>query len=733
MPRQTSAGRDRSMKNKKKMPPLRKKIAQAIIFVVVASLLCVGAVFFINSRRIANTLIDSNREMSQTSRSMSSESMDELTRVRLQELADDKAALADRTFYEFQQAVSIVASAAEKLYENRDAYPQRSVPLPDPAKNGELSIQLLYAPDADPADPDTVREVGLIGNLQETVYSVNLHNENIASVYFASAKGVMVQADYISASKFDENGDLMPLNARTRPWYQGAAASGGPFITSVTKDAHTPRLGIMCGVPVYSDGELAGVAGAGMYLDSINSLVESVELGDKGNVCIVNQLGRILFSTFTSGPLSVEENDKDLRLSTDSALIGLAIEALRGEKGIKQLSIGGVQSYVAYSPMKTVGWSIFVVLSKEQMEAPIAELQEGLDRIAAESEDEAGQKITRASFLYFIVFAAALAIALAVSILLSNRIVDPIQKLTREVGQIKGDDLDFHWDLDTGDETQLLAESFESLTERIKTYISDIQKITSEKERISAELELATRIQTNMLPNIFPAFPDRTDFDIYASMNPAKEVGGDFYDFVLMDDDRLMMTIADVSGKGIPAALFMMVSMILIRNEVANGLSPARALENVNTKICLNNREEMFVTVWLGILDLKTGKLTAANAGHEYPMLKKPDGSFELVKDKHGFVIGGMTGLKYKEYEWQLEPGSKVFVYTDGIPEATNTANELFGTDRLTEVLRGVENDTPEEILKAVSEAVHKHAGEAEQFDDETMLCLEYKGSADRS
>ena len=661
---------------------------------------------------------------------MTSESMDELTRVRLQELADDKATIADRTFYEFQQAVNMIATSAAKLYSDSGSYTARPADPPDPQKDGELSLQVLYASDTDPSDPAIVREAGLLGNLQDELYSINTHFENIASVYYASESGIVVQADYISAKKFDENGNLMPLDAKTRPWYQGAAAAGRPFITSVTKDAHTPRLGIMCGVPVYYDGQLMGVAGSGMYLDSINTLIESVDLGDKGNVCIVNQLGRILFSTFKSGVLSVEENDQDLRLSADAAMIGLAIEALRGERGIKQLSIDGVPSYVAYSPMKTVGWSIFVVLSEEQVEAPIAALENDLDRIAAEAEEEAYEKSNRASFLYFFVFATALAIALAVSFMLSNRIVDPIQKLTKQVGQIEGDDLDFHWDLNTGDETQLLAESFESLTGRIKTYINDIQKITAEKERIGAELELATRIQTNMLPNIFPAFPDRKDFDIYASMDPAKEVGGDFYDFLLMDDDRLMMVMADVSGKGIPAALFMMVSMILIRNEVANGLSPAKALESVNNKICSNNREEMFVTVWLGILDLKTGKLTAANAWHEYPTLKEPDGHFELVKDKHGFVIGGMSGVKYKEYEWQLKPGSKVFVYTDGIPEATDSSNELFGTDRMVDVLRSVEDETPEEILRAVSAAIHQHAGEAEQFDDETMLCVEYKGYA---
>ena len=712
----------------KKIRPLRTKIAATIIIIVVLSLLCVGAVALINTRRISGILTESNQQMSETSGSMTYSSMDGMARLRLQELADDKAAMADRTFYEFQQSVRTIASAAELIYADSGSYPSRDVPLPDPANDGILSVQVLYGTGIDPSDREISGETGLLGNLQETIYSVNLHSESIASAYFASEKGVMVQADYISASKFDENGSLLPLDAKTRPWYQGAAASGDLFMTSATKDAHTPRMGIMCGVPVYKDGKLMGVAGAGMYLDSMDSLVASVDLGDKGNVCIVNTFGRVLFSSYHSGVLSVEENDKDLRLSSDPAMIGLAIEALRGEHGIKQLSINGEPSYVAYAPMETVGWSVFVVLSEQEVEAPTEALKEDLKEIAKEAEAEAASKADRASALFFVVFAAALIIALLVSLLLSKRIVGPIQKLTDKVGQIQGDDLDFEWDLDTGDETQLLADTFQSLTQRMKIYVDDIQKITAEKERIGAEMSLATRIQSGMLPSKFPAFPDRSDFEVYASMNPAKEVGGDFYDFFLVDDDHLALVIADVSGKGVPGALFMMGSMILIQNAVEHGLGPAEAMEKVNDKLCANNKEEMFVTVWLGILDLKTGKLTAANAGHEYPILKQPGGRFELIKDKHGFVTGGMPGLKYKEYEWQLEPGARVFVYTDGIPEATNADNELYGTDRLLDVLNGTEDESPEGVLNAVNASVRTFAGDAPQFDDETMLCVEYRG-----
>ena len=252
-----------------------------------------------------------------------------------------------------------------------------------------------------------------------------------------------------------------------------------------------------------------------------------------------------------------------------------------------------------------------------------------------------------------------------------------------------------------------------------------------EKERIEAELALAARIQLSALPKEFPPFPDRKEFDIFASMTPAKEVGGDFYDFFLIDDDHLGMVIADVSGKGVPAALFMMVSMALIRHtsmDEAYGGSPASVLQAVNRQICSRNPEGMFVTVWLGVLQISTGKLSAANAGHEYPAIKQRGEGFALLKDKHGFVLGGMEKTRYREYELQLEPGAKLFVYTDGVAEATNAQNELYGTQRMIEALETGRDGSPEEILKVVRNSLEEFTGSAPQFDDLTMLCLQYNG-----
>ena len=250
--------------------------------------------------------------------------------------------------------------------------------------------------------------------------------------------------------------------------------------------------------------------------------------------------------------------------------------------------------------------------------------------------------------------------------------------------------------------------------------------LEQENERIRSELAMASRIQSAMLPGIFPAFPERKEFDIYASMDPVRGVGGDFFDFFFIDRDHLCLLIADVSGKGIPAALFMMASKIILADNAKSGKSPAQILQDTNEAICANNPEEMFVTVWLGILDISTGLLTTANAGHEYPALMHADGQFELFRDRHGLVVGGMPGVKYHEHSLQMYPGSKLFVYTDGVPEATDAENALFGTTRMLEALNAHANESPKQILHGVRQAVNEFVSDMEQFDDLTMMCLEF-------
>ena len=263
---------------------------------------------------------------------------------------------------------------------------------------------------------------------------------------------------------------------------------------------------------------------------------------------------------------------------------------------------------------------------------------------------------------------------------------------------------------------------------RMEREQAELENRKKEQERIERELIMAREIQANALPNAFPAFPDRTEFSLYASMTPAKEVGGDFYDFFLVDRDHLALVIADVSGKGIPAALFMMVSKTLIKNELQAGCDPATALERVNLQLFERNSSMMFVTVWAAILELSTGKGLACNAGHEHPALRRADEAFELIRYPHDRFVGISKKNRYQNREFELRPGDRIFVYTDGVPEATAAGGEMFGEDRLESALNACPSGSPEEILRTVKNAVDTFVGDAEQFDDLTMMCLEFRG-----
>ena len=706
------------------------KIRRAMIALVIGMLLVACGIFVLTMRKATDTLSASNRDLSETIGTSSSAYMTEQSQNRMLELAGEKATIADEVFFAFERGVSIVASVAEQIYDDPSRFSARPVPLPDPEKDGELTLQVLYSAGTDPEDPAIREELGLLGNVQDVLSAVNETQDSTASVYVATESGFMVQADYIPAKKYDESGNLLPLEARERPWYRGAAETGRPYFTPVTKDAHTPRLGIMCGVPVYSGGRLMGVAGAGMYLDDMEELVRSVDLGEGGNACILNRNGQVLFSTYETGTLAAVADGEDLRESPDAALAGMAKNAVGRGSGVTLLTLDGVPTYAAYAPMRTVGWSMVVFLSQEAVEAPTSRLLDRIDSMTDTAFRDATSYMRSAQILLLVLLAASVLIAIAVSVALSRHIVKPIRLLTDKVGAMQGDNLDFQWDLDTGDETQTLANSFSSLTLRLQDYIRESEAVTAERERISTELSLAARIQASMLPDSFPPFPGRTEFDVYALMDPAREVGGDFYDFYLIDEDHLCLTIADVSGKGIPGALFMMISKVILQSCAMLGSSPAEILKRTNEAICSNNKAEMFITVWVGILEISTGRLIAANAGHEYPAVREADGSFTLLKDRHGLVIGGLSESVYREYELRMTPGSKLFLYTDGVPEAIrNTpSEEMFGTGRMLQALNEDPGASPEELLRRVRGAVEDFVRDAEQYDDLTMLCIEYRG-----
>lgn len=292
--------------------------------------------------------------------------------------------------------------------------------------------------------------------------------------------------------------------------------------------------------------------------------------------------------------------------------------------------------------------------------------------------------------------------------------IDQIKKRLNLIGT--GEFPDEPLRIHTGDEMEEIADA-----------INEMVVSLEEKERISTELSLATDIQAHMLPSIFPPFPERSEFDLYATMHPAKEVGGDFYDFFMVDENRLALVIADVSGKGVPAALFMVVTKTLMKNQAQGGSSPAEVFTAVNRMLCEGNDAGLFVTAWIGILDITTGKLTYANAGHNPPLLKHGTGEFEYCKRRTGIVLAGLNDTRYREAEMTLSAGDKLFLYTDGVTEATAANGKLYGEERLAAYLNAHADDNVYDTLNGLRADIDRFAGDAEQFDDITMLILSFR------
>ena len=308
-------------------------------------------------------------------------------------------------------------------------------------------------------------------------------------------------------------------------------------------------------------------------------------------------------------------------------------------------------------------------------------------------------------------------------------VTKPVGKLTAFTQEItdNGTFENQHIDIKTGDEIESLSESFNFMLAELENYIANLSRVTAEKERIGAELDIAKHIQASMLPCIFPAFPERKEFDIYATMDSAKEVGGDFYDFFMVDERHLAIVMADVSGKGVPAALFMVIGKTLIKDHTTPDRDLGKVFTAVNNLLCEANSEGLFITAFEGVLDLVTGEFSFVNAGHEMPFISKAGGDFEPYKIRPGFVLAGMEDMKYRAGSMTIEPGDKIFQYTDGVTEATNLQNELYGMNRLGAILNKVKDGTPNDILPAVKTDIDEFVGKADQFDDITMLCLEYK------
>ena len=674
-----------------KRQPIRKKVQRMVLLISIASLLLTSAVGLSSMLRIKGDSEDALiRQMNQN----------------LLNVVKDKAALADSELGKYADSIQDFAAYIHGLYRSPENYVQREVLPPDAANAGICTMQ-RYMADADVSVEDTAQERALLGNLEQLWAPVFTGSGDIiTTIYVGTESGFLLSYDERSDLGVEPGSDESYFDYYQSSWYTSARDAGGVVFTDTYPDSYGRGLMISCASPFYDENDrFAGVVCMDILIGDLTSHVIDVDLGEEAYAFLVSGSGDIIASAVMKDADAAFENILD----ASSAVYEASGPIMSGETGA--MLSGGV--YYAYTPVSSANWKFCVHIPESLVLAPVKAMERNIV----------------AAIIAFIVILALIILCVVLMVRrFSRNLTAPLIALGKDVQTISSGDLDYRAEIRSNDEIGDLAKSFNGMAASLKEYIENLTAVTAEKERIGAELDVATHIQKSMLPCIFPAFPDRKEFDVYATMNPAKEVGGDFYDFFMVDDTHLAVVMADVSGKGVPAALFMVIGKTLIKDHTEPGISLGDVFSDVNNMLCDSNSEGLFITAFEGVLDLVTGEFRYVNAGHEPPYICKQGEGYEAYRIKAGFVLAGMEDLRYREGSLQLSAGDRIFLYTDGVTEATDAENQLYGSERLHRVLNDHLDANPEALLAAVKADVDRFVGDAPQFDDITMLCMEYRG-----
>ena len=709
---------------------IQQKVFNLVLITILLLVAAYTAVILYQTSSLKTLTGETNQRQKEAIAEISGTTMDAVVADSLVSKTEMAAMLADDLFAKLSSTVQILADSAEALLQAPELYPARPFALPDASMDGKITLQLVGETGSMPEDPATLEKLGLLANLSDMMTAL-YRNAGTSSVYIAVPEGYMLCVDDKSGARIDEQGNVRTIPVRERPWYVGAAQSNSIFFTDVLQDTFTGEIGITCTIPIRQNGRLVAVAAADMFLDQMAEAVSNS--GDVVHyTCIINNQGHVVFSPQNQGTLRARtaEEAEDLRLSEQKDLAAFVRDALNGSTGVREMDLDGDRVYLSGAPVETLGWAVVSLVDKAATERPAVMMQEQFDSVLSEATASYNQGVAHSKQTILILILLILVLGSAAALTVSKRIVKPLETMTQKVRSLGGKNLQFMMEDDyrTGDEIEILAESFATLSARTLQYVDQVQRVTAEKERIGAELTMANAIQRSQLPRLFPPFPNRHEFNLFATMKPAKEVGGDFYDFFMVDNDHVALVMADVSGKGVPAALFMMVTRMLIKSRIQSGESPSKALTNVNRQLCESNELGFFVTAWLAVLEISTGKGVAVNAGHEHPVLRRSGEKYELILYRHSLALAALDGVQFKQHEFQLCPGDSIFVYTDGVTEATSSEKELFGTERMLESLNKEPDAEPDEVLANVMGDINRFMNGEDQFDDITMMCLKYNG-----
>jgi sigma-B regulation protein RsbU (phosphoserine phosphatase) len=693
---------------------IKNKILTVILSTTLGSLLVLGLVVMVSITDIRRITLSYSDDLGRQATEDSKAVLETEIRHEMIRLARDKAALVNEKFRIMENQTRRLAAAADYIYTHKEQYRPKSINYLQPEEAGTIVPYLMTAPGV--SFSSIKDEVFLAANISDILREFMVVDIGLNASYLAGEAGYVIMIDKNASAINNTSFDF-----KSRAWYTGALEKDGLFWTNAFTDAFGRGSSISCAVPFYDySGEtrvFKGVAGSGSLLTDVERIIYSSKIGQTGYGFLLDNNGRVI--------ISPEEKiaGSDYLYHDNPELRELAERMLGKQEGIIQLTLSGEDVYIAFSPLETVDLSMGIVMSIEEVAAPVRSIQQTIINLTGEANNGINRSFLKLLMNIAGVIVLTSGIAVLVGFRLSRSLTTPLVKLCKGAEIIGSGDLNHQLEVASGDEIGSLAGTFNQM-------IRDIKTINGEKERINGELSAAADIQRSMLPRIFPKFTERRELSLYAEMTPAKEVGGDFYDFFYLDreETKIACIIADVSGKGMPAALFMVIAKTLLKIHLLRGINPAETLEAVNKLLCEENPQNMFVTVFVCSLDLTTGKMFYANGGHNPPLLSVSGEAYHFMRLKKGVPLGMFEESRYYQEEKELRKGDKLYLYTDGINEAMNGEEEQFGNGRFMERANRWRELPPKGFDEAIRRELFLFTAGAEQSDDITTLAIMYTG-----
>lgn len=704
---------------------IKAKILMLVLGISLVSLAAAAYISYDAMKNVGDYSLKCSVKLGNSAANDSQKSLEQRTSDYLLRIAVDQADISNSILSGVKDKVDTMAKYAESLWDNPSGFVECKPLSPIEVGNKTKVLVFELANKVDKANVSS--ELSLLGNMKYVFNPILTGDSNLSSIYLGTQSGITIMFSNFPPVKNEG------YDPRVRPWYIQASMSKNVTWTETYEDAFGNGLMVTCSKACFDkNGILKGVMSADVTLKALNDQVISTQIGSLGYALLIDDQGKVI----ARPELSSEDekwdesfNVENLTETDNPELKKIAENMISRKTGVEICSFKGGQKYIAYAPLASTNWSLAAVMPLDEIVKPIISTKNKIEASTKNTESYISAFITDALIRFGLIFFILIIFMVIIAVGLSGRMIKPILSLSEGVKIVGNGDLDYNLNVSAKDEIGDLSLAFNKMTQDLKTYIKSLKETTAEKERIESELKIAHSIQNSMLPRIFPPFPDRKEINIFASMEPAKEVGGDFFDFFFIDDKRLCFVIADVSGKGVPAALFMVITKTLLKNQALLGMPVEEIMTTVNSLLCADNDECMFVTVFLGILEVDTGRLTFSNAGHNPPLLCRDGGEYDWLASKKGFVLAGMDNIKYQSNEIILEKNDTLFLYTDGVTEAMNSDGKLFSDERLKTTLNKLKNINGKELTEGVRAEISEHVKDAAQSDDITMMVLKYNGT----